>query len=279
MPLQLARKHAIGSTQRSKVCPAGSARRDQHHVDSLGQLVAMTPEYFAQTAPDLIANNRIAYLRRDGNAQPRHGPWVSECEGEQRLSRNLNALSLNAQKFLSPPQSQRLGKALTDACRASRCAQRHSPGYFLPAETARRFRPLSRRRFKTALPALVELRRRNPCVRLRLTFDGWYVRLDTCKAPSNVRLRAANSLKAQASQFPSTRQPLDRSLLRGTPCKINAKTVCKPRGRIDHKALWVLFSEPLICEKLWAGDLACAERSLFCFRHLLVMLDHPRGLC
>jgi hypothetical protein len=172
-----------------------------------------------------------------------------------------------------------LGKALTDAWRAFHCAERHSPRYFLPAETARRFRPLSRRRFKTALPALVELRRRNPCVRLRLTFDGWYVRLDTCEAPSNVRLGAANNLKPHSSQLPTPLRPLERSLLRSNPCKRKTKTVCKARLPLHHKVWGVLFNEPLIGEKSLAGHRACAGRSLFCFRYLLVMLDHPVRLC
>ena len=101
-----------------------------------------------------------------------------------------------------PAQPQRFREALAAGRYAYYRAERHPLHYFLPAETARRFRPLSRRRFKTALPALVELRRRNPCVRLRFTFDGWYVRLGTWAAPSTNSFGAANSPKLHSSQFP-----------------------------------------------------------------------------
>jgi len=45
--------------------------------------------------------------------------------------------------------------------------------YFFGAETTRRLRPLARRRLSTARPPAVELRLRNPCVRLRLILLGW----------------------------------------------------------------------------------------------------------
>lgn len=41
---------------------------------------------------------------------------------------------------------------------------------------ARRFRPFCRRRLMTARPARVCIRARNPCLRLRRRFFGWYVR-------------------------------------------------------------------------------------------------------
>jgi hypothetical protein len=44
--------------------------------------------------------------------------------------------------------------------------------HFLGAETTRRARPLALRRFKTARPALLELRFRKPWVRFLFTFDG-----------------------------------------------------------------------------------------------------------
>lgn len=49
--------------------------------------------------------------------------------------------------------------------------------YFFGAETASRFRPLERRRLRTARPALVELRFRKPWVRFLFSLEGWYVRL------------------------------------------------------------------------------------------------------
>ncbi len=45
--------------------------------------------------------------------------------------------------------------------------------YFLPMVTARRLRPLARRRFSTARPEAEALRTRNPWVRRREVRDGW----------------------------------------------------------------------------------------------------------
>lgn len=43
-------------------------------------------------------------------------------------------------------------------------------------QTVRRTRPLARRAARTLRPPTVFIRARNPCVRARLTFEGWYVR-------------------------------------------------------------------------------------------------------
>jgi hypothetical protein len=44
------------------------------------------------------------------------------------------------------------------------------------AYTARRLRPLARRAAITARPPRVFMRVKKPCVRARLTLEGWYVR-------------------------------------------------------------------------------------------------------
>jgi hypothetical protein len=64
---------------------------------------------------------------------------------------------------------------LRHGCRRARTAA----AYFFAIVTARRFRPLARRRFKTARPARVFIRLRNPWVRFRLLLCGWYVRFTT----------------------------------------------------------------------------------------------------
>ena len=46
-------------------------------------------------------------------------------------------------------------------------------GYFWPIVTARRLRPLARRRLSTARPDRVFFRARNPWVRFRLLLCGW----------------------------------------------------------------------------------------------------------
>src|SRR5205823_12430523 len=58
------------------------------------------------------------------------------------------------------------------------------PRYFFGALTARRLRPLARRRFSTVRPCLVLIRLRNPCSRLRRILLGWYVRFT---APASTR--------------------------------------------------------------------------------------------
>ena len=40
-------------------------------------------------------------------------------------------------------------------------------------QTVRRARPLARRAARTLRPPTVFIRARNPCVRARLTFEGW----------------------------------------------------------------------------------------------------------
>ncbi len=51
------------------------------------------------------------------------------------------------------------------------------------AQVARRLRPLRRRPARIARPARVRMRRRKPCVLLRLRLFGWNVRLLTRNTP------------------------------------------------------------------------------------------------
>ncbi len=71
--------------------------------------------------------------------------------------------------------------------------------YFLAADTARRFRPFARRRRRTSWPARVLFRFRKPWVRLRFTFDGWYVRFDTGRCSEN-GLRRTEGRAARITQ-------------------------------------------------------------------------------
>lgn len=54
-----------------------------------------------------------------------------------------------------------------------------SSNYFPLTETVNLFRPLARRRDKTARPSFVAMRARNPWVVLRRLLLGWYVRFIT----------------------------------------------------------------------------------------------------
>ena len=75
--------------------------------------------------------------------------------------------------------------------------------YFSAALAASRFRPLARRRRMTAWPPLVLMRLRNPCVRLRRTLLGWYVRFTSCllrKEPCERDARRQPPLKGRASE-------------------------------------------------------------------------------
>jgi hypothetical protein len=56
----------------------------------------------------------------------------------------------------------------------------------------RRLRPLARRALITARPALVAIRERKPCLRLRRRVDGWYVRFMTAKLLGTLRLSRAH---------------------------------------------------------------------------------------
>src|SRR5438105_1371988 len=74
-------------------------------------------------------------------------------------------------------------------------------GYFLCAETTSRLRPLARRRLSTLRPALVALRLRNPCSRLRRILLGWYVRFTTTASRAKKRSkkpRAVRGVKERA---------------------------------------------------------------------------------
>jgi hypothetical protein len=60
-------------------------------------------------------------------------------------------------------------------------------------------RPFARRRLRTFLPALVELRLRNPCSRLRRTLLGWYVRFTTTASLEERKARQ-ETMRDQSSQ-------------------------------------------------------------------------------
>lgn len=74
------------------------------------------------------------------------------------------------------------------------------------AYTARRLRPLARRAAMTARPPRVFMRVRKPCVRARLTLEGWYVRFMMVLQARKLPLQNLHTL-----QFFATRDPGDRT--------------------------------------------------------------------
>lgn len=128
-------------------------------VDPLSHLVSMAANIFAKASLDPISGHRAAETTSNGHTQA--SPWVSV------------ALDVYAQA--SPG---RLFPSLDDCLELFRCANAIRPRKTLshlrptPCYTARRLRPLARRRFRMRRPAFVRIRRRNPWVRFRLTRLG-----------------------------------------------------------------------------------------------------------
>src|SRR3712207_3119505 len=80
------------------------------------------------------------------------------------------------------------------------------------AQTVRRLRFLSRRRLSTRRPARVCMRARNPCVRARFRFLGWYVRFIGGVAPwpgGTGRLRTGYTPRRRAALRQDRAQALD----------------------------------------------------------------------
>src|SRR5205807_5300791 len=79
--------------------------------------------------------------------------------------------------------------------------------YFFGALTTSRLRPFARRRFRTLRPALVALRLRKPCSRLRRTLLGWYVRFTTATSSSrNAGERKSAAIKHAAMALSTARR-------------------------------------------------------------------------
>jgi hypothetical protein len=125
----------------------------------------MEPETLANRPPDLVASDRAArHLNAHGHPQPCVLAAVGNVmDPEECVARAAAGLAC-LRKI--PGGAELLGGLESETDRGAVAYQRCAP-------TARRLRPLARRRFRTWRPFLVAMRARNPWVRFRLILLGW----------------------------------------------------------------------------------------------------------
>ena len=147
---------ASGRATRTKSWPAGT-------VDGGG------PERLAQQPLHPVALDRAADLAADRDAEARVVGVARAREGVEhevpagvRAALAIDPLELGAAGEPAPP-------SLAGPAALGARAVGHPQG-------VSRLRPLRRRRSRIARPPRVRMRARNPCVRARLRFLGWYVR-------------------------------------------------------------------------------------------------------
>jgi hypothetical protein len=136
------------------------------------QLLLMQPKGLARQSFDPIATHRIADgARADGQAEARVTEGVRTREDGERAINGPSSFSINRIEVRLAVQ------ALFERQSLRRSGQRGPVGFGRRGgQTANRARPFARRRFSTIRPALVAIRARKPCVRLRCRLLGWYVR-------------------------------------------------------------------------------------------------------
>jgi len=134
-----------------------------------GQFVLAVAERFARETLDAIALDGVARgLDADGEPEPGVARFVGTCEHEeQRIGRTL-ALPMNGVELGFVGQAARAREASRD--RRAIVTGREN------GQTARRLRPLARRRARTRRPPLVAMRARKPWTRLRCRLLGLNVR-------------------------------------------------------------------------------------------------------
>lgn len=114
----------------------------------------MQTEEFPEHTLGAVAKDRAAMFSTDGKPQM-PGPGVIPYHHDQYPLRSdeAAAMSVASAKIQPPPKAETGGKA----------------------QTAKRLRPLARRRLMIARPFLVRMRTKKPCVRFRRVVLGWYV--------------------------------------------------------------------------------------------------------
>ncbi len=157
----------------------------------IGTLVTEPPVRTSRTGPARSAQRqaRPGAGRYPGEGCRRCPVPTPACAGEANCGpRHCHSVS----QLRTPPGDTRPGRPGQRAQR-SRAPARNSPahgnvavgrrppwfGFFQPSwgaratQTVRRWRPLSRRDFRMARPARVDMRLRKPCVLARLRVFGW----------------------------------------------------------------------------------------------------------
>ena len=103
-----------------------------------------------------VALDRSAELARDREAKP--GALVPR---------------ILAREVIEDEKARRRRPAVpVDGVEIARAREPVTPFHHLRAQAERRLRPFARRRLRTARPALVDMRARNPCRRFRLRTFG-----------------------------------------------------------------------------------------------------------
>ena len=158
----------------------------------------------SRTRPRSSASARPRQRSRDGNA------YSTKRTARRRAAVAVDTVEVGAAGEPRPPVPH-----------AAPC-DRSSPG---PRQTVRRERPFLRRRLIVRRPARVRIRARNPCVRARLRFLGWYVRFiaspmrrppcaATARRALSCRRVSIKSLLQRSGDWPDATLPDRRNLLR-----------------------------------------------------------------
>lgn len=151
---------------------AGRAAKEHHEREGVGtqrekvyQAMLMDPVDLAKLTANPVA--RDGKLVPPGREAHLHGGLLGRARNaakEQAYAAGRDRLGVaSAEERPDEP-------ALPQASRARQRVAPRRPGHLpgLESLTDRRFRPLARRRFRTARPSLDFIRARNPCVRARL---------------------------------------------------------------------------------------------------------------
>jgi len=113
-----------------------------------------------------IPHDRFAKAACDCDTEPGPPPWRGGAHHHEMGTVSPLPTLLQREKLPAYQQTRGLGERIALPLRIQRCACLGG------IETVKRLRPLARRRLRTARPAAVLIRVRNPCVRLRRRLLG-----------------------------------------------------------------------------------------------------------
>ena len=115
-------------------------------------------EPFPEEPLGAIALHGTAHAPSDRDPQPWSMEFVFQDKEDETSGGNLPAPLVDLLELAAFPDPVRWGEGLSQP------------------QTARRFRPFRRRRFRTSRPSWVLMRSRKPCFLLRRRLFGWKVR-------------------------------------------------------------------------------------------------------
>ena len=145
------------------------AAGDQYQVHRLEKFVLVQAETFPDETTGTIANVRLADPPTGDYAKPRGGVGREALPvGQHAALGQARAAFPVLPEISASLDSAELGKSRELPGVRHACRKGCQAGVSLA-------RPRARRPAKILRPALVAMRARNPCLRLRLIFDGWNV--------------------------------------------------------------------------------------------------------